>query len=66
MREDELVLADSDYNGYSLVNIIQADAVADYKKNEILLTCEFDIDTACVELCFADGSQDEYTFGRFF
>lgn len=31
MREDELVLADSDYNGYSLMNIIQADAVADYK-----------------------------------
>ena len=24
MREDELVLADSDYNGYSLMNIIQA------------------------------------------
>lgn len=21
-----------------------------------LLTCEFNIDTACVELCFADGS----------
>lgn len=36
MREDELVLADSDYNGYSLVNIIQADAVADYKISDEL------------------------------
>lgn len=36
MREDELVLADSDYNGYSLMNIIQADAVADYKISDEL------------------------------
>ena len=36
MREDELVLADYDYNGYSLMNIIQADAVADYKISDEL------------------------------
>lgn len=36
MREDELVLSDSDYNGYSLMNIIEADEIADYKISDEL------------------------------
>lgn len=31
MREDELVLSDSNYNGYRLMNIIEMDEVANYK-----------------------------------
>lgn len=36
MREDELVLSDSDYHGYSLMNIIEADEIADYKISDEL------------------------------
>ncbi|MDQ9830930.1 hypothetical protein RFX70_19280, partial [Acinetobacter baumannii] len=36
MREDELVLADAEYNGYSLMNIFQDDAVAEYKISDEL------------------------------
>ena len=36
MREDELVLSDSDYNGYNLMNIIEADEVVNYKISDEL------------------------------
>ena len=36
MREDELVLSDSDYNGYSLINIIKKDEVVDYRISDEL------------------------------
>lgn len=36
MREDELVLSDSDYNGYSLMDIIQNGEIDDYKISDKL------------------------------
>lgn len=36
MREDELVLSDSDYNGYSLIDIIESNEISNYRISDEL------------------------------